>query len=202
MDSLKTSLAGIVGVNTLIEIGIIVYFSKQLSGVSYEFGKINNDLKAIANKLVEVDSKSNHLGGAINEFNKSITNFNKIKGEMVGSINELYHFKTSIEQRVEQVEQYLDIIIAALEEKDIKINIPKPKPVSRFGRVHLNVEDNKKVTFGNSSTRKIKNTDDEEENEGSNNDDEEVEEIDEEEDLKALKEFQEFKKKKLKNKKK
>lgn len=205
-DSFKTAAGITTAANSTVLIGLLAYTVKKVNELGSQFAVVNTNIEQIARKTAEVDQKTGQLATALGKLNDSMIQFNKFKGELIESINELHHSKASTEQRIEYMEKYLDIIISALEEKDIKIQAPRQAPVSRFGRKHVNADSqDRKVAF-----RKNKNEEDEEEEEPeqrvrSNKAREgEPDETEEDEDLEALKVLKKYREKKdrIKEKKK
>jgi septal ring factor EnvC (AmiA/AmiB activator) len=207
MESFKSGVGALTIANTVVGISTSIYFIKKLNDLNNQIAEtsngitlINNNIQAIAKKVAETDQKTNYLGEGFKELTKNFTKINALKTQLVQGINELHRYKSDSEQRIEILEQYLDIIITALEEKDIRIARPKPKPVSRFGKPHQNVqngENERKVSFGNNSKRIIKTTNEEIEDDICENEEgQQEEDEDEDEDaMKALKAFRNSKKK-------
>ena len=157
MDSFKTG-AGVLSIcNFLIEISLFAYISKATSNV----GNISNDLdmklreigRGMGNKINEMENNSAKLANAINEITDTMKQFNKLKKTLMVAINELHASRAEMDARIDQIENYMDIIIQTLEKDGKSVEVPKPKPVSRFGRVHMNVSD-KSVSFSKSPREK------------------------------------------------
>jgi chromosome segregation ATPase len=197
MDSFKTG-TGILSIcNTVIEVSTIAFiikkfseYNNEISKTSNELNKVNNDIQTIAKKIADIDLKTNHVGNSLNEIGKQLTKFNSMQKDVVASINELHRFKAQSEERLDGIEQYLDIIITALEEKQISIPRPKAKPQSRFNKQIQNEIESRNVSFGKNSTRRFHNEDEEETEDNDNDEDADA--------IKTLKEFRASKNKKNK----
>jgi septation ring formation regulator EzrA len=196
MENLKTSSGALSIFNTVLEISTIAYiikkfseYNSEISKTSTQLGQVINDIQIIAKKIAENDLKNNHVGTSLNEIGKQLTKFNGMQKDVVASINELHRFKASSEERLDGIEQYLDTIINALEEKQISIPRPKTKPQSRFSKQVQNEIESKNVSFGKSSTRRYKRDEEDEE-------EEEDEDDGDADALKTLKEFRASKNKK------
>lgn len=188
MESFKSGAGALTIANTVIELGLLGYVVKESSKVSAEINRLSNEMKfisdnmnAVAKRVADNDLKTNHFGSSIAEINKLLNKFSNTQKEIIPSVNELHRFKASTEERLEQIEQYLDIIIRTLEEKEFNIPKPKSKPVSRFSKVEQN-DSRKNVSFGKNSLKHFK--DEEDENQ------ENIDDNDEDADaMKALKDF-------------
>jgi len=148
MNSFKSG-AGILSIaNTVIEISLFVYLLKRVNSVSNELDDKFKDIETVAKKIVEVDGKTSQLGNGMQEVVKALKDFNILKNQLVGAINELHKDKAETDARLEQVESHMDLIIQALEKNNIQVDMPKPKPASRFGRQHVVMDSSeKKVSF-------------------------------------------------------
>ena len=176
MDSFKTGAGILSVVNLVIEVSFGIYVINVLNTLKGNDSNIKTDIGAIGQKIFDIESKTVQLMNAMNEITKAMRDYKNTRNELIASVNELHQSKAVMEQRLDLVEENLDLIIQALAEKEIKVDMPKPKPVSRFARKHILVDEHK-VTFGNPiSTKK------------------DIEDEDEDEDAKALKKYRQGKK--------
>jgi len=93
-----------------VTLGLGVYFYTQTNAIKEENGKINENVKALAKIVNEVESGGRNNAGNIQNI---ISHLNAIKKKQEENGNLL-----------EEVQEYQDIIMEALEKSGIKIVIP------------------------------------------------------------------------------
>lgn len=139
--------AGILSIiNLVLEISLGVYVINNINLIKASDANTKIQLGEMGKKIFEIEGKNNQVVSSIGEISKVIHSFKQAKNELVVGINELHQFKALTEERLDMIEQNIDLIIQAVEAKDIKVELPKPKPQSRFARKHM-VVDEQKVSF-------------------------------------------------------
>lgn len=133
-------------VNLVLEISLGVYVINNINLLKASDANTKMQLGEMGKKIFEIEGKNNSVVNNIGEITKVIHAFKQAKNELVIGINELHQFKAMTEERLDLIEQHIDLIIQAVESKDIKVDLPKPKPASRFARRHM-VVDEQKVSF-------------------------------------------------------
>lgn len=150
MDSFKTGAGILSVVNLVIEVSLAIYVVNSLNGLKNENLGVKNEFGMIGKKILEVESKTVQIANVINDITKAIRDFKNTRNELIAGVNELHQFKAVTEERLDVIEQTMDLIISTLEEKSITIPIIKPKPKSRFGRQHQIIDNTEhKVGFKN-----------------------------------------------------
>jgi hypothetical protein len=200
MDSFKTGAGALTVANTVVELTTVIYLAKKFSETSNTFNQLaveqkvlHDNINQIFNKLAE-EGKS-HFGISISEHQKKLEKLDSIQKQTYGAVNELIHFKADMEERLDRIEQCMEMIIQALSDKDIHVSQPKPKPISWFaksisqgrGNTNNSEKGEKGVSFGKNTTKNI-----------SSEDEIEDEEDDIDEDTRALIAFRRAKKNKNK----
>lgn len=154
MDTVKSGIggsfttgAGILSIfNLVVEISLGIYVINNINVLKANDLNTRTQIGEIGKRMYEIESKNNQLMNTLSEISKVIQSFKQAKNELVIGINELHQFKAFTDERLDLIEQHIDLIITAVESKDIKVDVPKPKPASRFSRRHMMV-DEQKVSF-------------------------------------------------------
>jgi uncharacterized protein YoxC len=165
MDSFKSGAGILSVVNLVVEISLAIYVVNTVNSLKAGDANTKNELGMIGKKIMEVEGRTVQLANALNELTKTLRAFKTTRDQLIAGVNELHQFKSATDIRLDLIEQNLDLIITALEEKSISVPVPKPKPQSRFARQHMLVDPSEqKVSFRNpiSKAKTIEDPEDEE----------------------------------------